>query len=125
MLVVREMLLSGSQLVLLFGCILSFVAAAAKHNNEKRLLLNDPDVTGRRMAHLESTQQELTRLIHRFNTNISTLQAENKNLQAKNAAFEAKHSDLQSKYTALQSRTMQLESHTAKQDKMIATIQGK
>jgi hypothetical protein len=76
-------------------CIYSFVAAAAKHNNEKRLLLNDPDVTGRRLADLESTQQELTRLIHRFNTNILTLQAENKNLQAKNTAFEAKHSDLQ------------------------------
>ena len=108
------------------------MTAAAKHSNEKRLLLNDPDITGRRLAHLESTQQELTRLLDRFNATIATLQAKNaavevKNsaFEAKHAAFEAKHSDLQSKYTVLQSRTMQLESHTAKQDKIIATIQGK
>jgi hypothetical protein len=58
MLVVREMLLSGSQLVLLFGCILLSVSAAAHHNNEKhQLLLDDHDGTGRQLANLESTQQ--------------------------------------------------------------------
>ena len=110
MLVVRKMFVSRSQLVFLFGCILSIVTAAAKHNNEKRLLLNDPDITGRRLAHLESTQQELTNLLARFNTTVATLQARN--------------SDLQSKYTALQSRTMHLESRTAKQETITATIQG-
>ena len=94
------------------------MTAAAEHNNEKRLLLNDPDITGRRLAHLESTQQELTKLLARCNATIAAL-------QAKNAAVETTNSDLQSKYTALQSRTMQLESHTVKQDKMIATLQGK
>lgn len=124
MLVVREMFLSRSQLVFLFGCMLTYVGAAAQQNNEKRLLLNDPDVTGRRLAHLESTQQELTRLLDKFNNTIGTLQAKNAALAVKNAAFEANHSDLQSKYTGLLSRTMQLESHTAKQETIIATIQG-
>jgi hypothetical protein len=32
---------------------------------------------------------------------------------------------ISSKYTALQSIAVQLESHTTKQDKMIATLQGK
>lgn len=113
MLVVGEMYLSCSQLVFLFGCILSFMTAAAKHN-ERRLLLN---ITGRRLAHLESTQQELTKLLARFNATIAAL-------QAKIAAVETTNSDLQSKYTALQSRAVQLENHTTKQDKMIATLQG-
>jgi hypothetical protein len=43
--------------------------------NERRLLLNDPDITGRRLAHLESTQQELTKLLARCNATIAALQA--------------------------------------------------
>ena len=117
MLVVGEMYLSCSQLVFLLGSILSFMTAAAKHN-ERRLLLNDPDITGRRLAHLESTQQELTKLLARCNATIAAL-------QAKDVAVETTNSDLQSKYTALQSIAVQLESHTTKQDKMIATLQGK
>jgi len=94
------------------------MTAAAKYSNEKRLLLNDPDITGRRLAHLESTQQELTKLLVRFNATIAAL-------QTKNVAVETANSDLQSKYTAIQSTAAQLESHTTKQDKMIATLQGK
>ena len=109
MFVAGEMYLSGSQLIFLFGCILLFVSAAAHHNNEKkRLLLDDHEGAGRQLANLESTQQELTELLDRFNTTVATLQAENKALQAKNATFEAKQ-----------------QSHTVKQDKMIATLQGK
>ena len=104
MLVVREMFLSHFQLVFLFGCILLFVTAAADHNNEKRLLLNDPGVTGRRLAHLESTQRELTNLLARFNTTIRTLQAENKDLQAKNAAIETKNTALEGKDVAFEAK---------------------
>jgi uncharacterized protein YlxW (UPF0749 family) len=86
MFVAGEMYLSGSQLVFLFGCILLFVSAAAHHNNEKhRLLLDDHDSTGRQLANLESTQQQITKLLDRFNTTVVTLQAESKALQAKNA----------------------------------------
>jgi Skp family chaperone for outer membrane proteins len=109
MFVAGEMYLSGSQLVFLFGCILLFASAAAHHNNEKhRLLLDDYDGTGRQLANLERIQQEITKLLDRFNTTVATLQAENKALQSKNEACEAKQ-----------------QSHTVKQDKMIATLQCK
>ena len=109
MFVAGEMYLSGSQLVFLFGCILLSVSAAAHHNNEKhRLLLDDYDGTGRQLANLERIQQEITKLLDRFNTTVATLQAENKALQSKNEACEVKQ-----------------QSHTVKQDKMIATLQCK
>ena len=87
---------------LLFFLIGDHVSIAAFENREKekRLLLNDPDVLGARIAHLEQQQHMLTQISKDMNAS------------------------LYARITELLSKQAELESHIHKQDQIITASLG-
>ncbi|CAG2201793.1 unnamed protein product [Mytilus edulis] len=72
-------------------------------NENKRLLLNDPDVVGARLANLERQNQLQTQLLNQMN-----------------ATSQAEYADLKAKYMTLLSKTFQMESRIQHQDQLIS-----
>ncbi|XP_063446598.1 short-chain collagen C4-like [Mytilus trossulus] len=59
---------------LLFGLLFVFGCQASDKEQYRRLLLNDPDVIGNRLAHLESSLQSVTNSLTDLQTKYGTLQ---------------------------------------------------
>jgi hypothetical protein len=82
--------------------LIGYVSITAFENREKekRLLLNDPDVLGTKIAHLEKQQHMLTQISKDMNAS------------------------LYARITELLSKQAELESHIHKQDQIITASQG-
>ncbi|XP_071177328.1 uncharacterized protein [Mytilus edulis] len=85
----------------MFKLLHLFAVCALGHEN-KRLLLNDPDVLVARLSNLEQQNQLLTQLVNQIN-----------------ATCRAENADLQAKYLDLVSKMAQTESHLQHHDQQI------